>query len=195
MTEHDLIKVLKRFRTYKKPISALFGFIILCCLTIVSFRLLPSLRKQTPVQFPENSPIPTPLLVQQFPDTPNTEQLPVRYLVQDGDSSWRIAEAFYGSPYNYADIEQANSLEENEALEAGQTLLIPDVPPRASNDTASRSATKKLLFHRTTSSDTLWLLAKKYYRDGKKWTVIYSANRGVIKNPNRLGAGLKLLIP
>lgn len=195
MTEQDLIKILKRFRSYRKPGSALIGFCVCGLFLIFASHYLPSLRKPTPIQLPENLPSPSPELLRELPTAPQLANLPASYSVQDGDSSWRIAEAFYGSPYNYADIELANNLSENQSLNAGQILLIPNVPVRSSTEAASRSASKKLLFHTTTNSDTLWLLAQKYYRDGKKWSVIYSANRKVIKNPNHLGAGLKLLIP
>lgn len=52
---------------------------------------------------------------------------------------------------------------------------------------------------------TLWGISAKYYGSGREWTRIYNANRygrtradgkrGMIKNPNRLLPGWKLLIP
>ena len=43
--------------------------------------------------------------------------------------------------------------------------------------------------------DDLHWLAAKFYGDARQWTRIYEANRGLIRNPNRLHVGLKLLIP
>lgn len=44
------------------------------------------------------------------------------------------------------------------------------------------------------SGDTLWALAKKYYGDGSKYTVIAKANSS-IKNPNLIYVGQVLTIP
>ena len=43
--------------------------------------------------------------------------------------------------------------------------------------------------------DTLWGLAKKFYGNGRKYTKIYNANKGTIKNPNKIMVGWKLKIP
>lgn len=46
------------------------------------------------------------------------------------------------------------------------------------------------------SGDCLWNIAKKYYGDGSKYTVIYEANKGTIGgNPNLIYAGQVLTIP
>lgn len=43
--------------------------------------------------------------------------------------------------------------------------------------------------------DSLWAIAKKYYKNGSKYTKIYNANKDIIKNPNIIHAGWKLKIP
>lgn len=45
------------------------------------------------------------------------------------------------------------------------------------------------------AKDTLWGLAKKFYGDGKKYTKIYNANRGIIKDPSKLTIGWVIKIP
>ena len=45
------------------------------------------------------------------------------------------------------------------------------------------------------SGDTLWNLAKKYYGNGSKYTVIYEANKDKITNPNLIYDGQVLTIP
>ena len=44
--------------------------------------------------------------------------------------------------------------------------------------------------------DCLWAIAKKYYGNGSKYTIIYNANKGVIGgNPNLIYPGQVLTIP
>ena len=49
--------------------------------------------------------------------------------------------------------------------------------------------------HTVVSGDCLWNLAKKYYGDGSKYTVIYEANKDKIQNPNLIYDGQILIIP
>jgi len=43
--------------------------------------------------------------------------------------------------------------------------------------------------------DTLYKLARRFYNDAAKWRDIYDANRDVIKDPNKIEVGMKLVIP
>lgn len=43
--------------------------------------------------------------------------------------------------------------------------------------------------------DNLWNIAKKFYGNGSKYTVIYNANKDKIKNPNLIYPGQVLTIP
>ena len=43
--------------------------------------------------------------------------------------------------------------------------------------------------------DCLWNIAKKFYGNGSKYTVIYNANKDKIKNPNLIYSGQVLTIP
>lgn len=45
------------------------------------------------------------------------------------------------------------------------------------------------------SGDSLWKIAKQFYGDGSKYTKIYNANKGKLKNPNSLSVGQVLTIP
>lgn len=57
--------------------------------------------------------------------------LPASYTVQAGDSTWKIAQAFYGSGFNYVDIERENGLTAEQGLVVGQKLTIPRVAVRS----------------------------------------------------------------
>ena len=43
--------------------------------------------------------------------------------------------------------------------------------------------------------DCLWNIAKKFYGSGAKYTLIYNANKGIVKNPSLIYPGQVLTIP
>lgn len=49
--------------------------------------------------------------------------------------------------------------------------------------------------HTVTGDDTLWNIAKMYYGDGSKYTLIYDANKDKIANPSVIWEGQVLTIP
>lgn len=71
---------------------------------------------------------------------------------------------------------------------------------------ASKSSTKKTVKSSNESSnakrkytvkkgDCLWAIAKKFYKDGSKYTKIYDANTDKVANPNLIYIGQVLIIP
>lgn len=50
-------------------------------------------------------------------------------------------------------------------------------------------------FHIVGKNETLSEVARRYYGSPGKWRKIYNANRSVIKNPDTLRPGTKLIIP
>ena len=50
------------------------------------------------------------------------------YVVQKGDSLWKLAEAWFGDGYQYLQIARANDLPQNARLEIGQQLRMPSGP-------------------------------------------------------------------
>ena len=62
---------------------------------------------------------------------------------------------------------------------------------------ASKNApsNKLPLTYTVVKGDSLWLIAKRYYGNGSKYTLIYKANKGKIKNANLIYPGQKLFIP
>lgn len=128
--------------------------------------------------------------------------LPTTYVVQKGDSSWKVAKAFYGSGYNYVDIEKANSLKHNQHLEIGMKLSIPKTEvigvKKAVKTPESVALGKENSMPETYTvqkGDHLWKIAVKFYGDGYKWTEIYKLNLTSIKNPGIIEIGLVLKLP
>lgn len=67
-----------------------------------------------------------------------------------------------------------------------EPILIEE--PRTEVTTAAKTYTVK-------RGDTLSGIASMHYKDAGKWGIIYDANRDVIKNPNVLIPGTKIVIP
>ncbi|MCM8820555.1 MAG: LysM peptidoglycan-binding domain-containing protein, partial [Candidatus Omnitrophica bacterium] len=49
--------------------------------------------------------------------------------------------------------------------------------------------------HIVKNGETLSTIASKYYKDSSRWKDIYNANRNVLKNPDVITPGTKLVIP
>jgi nucleoid-associated protein YgaU len=45
------------------------------------------------------------------------------------------------------------------------------------------------------NGDCLWKIAKKFYGDGKKWKIIYEANKNEIDDPKKIYPKQELIIP
>lgn len=63
---------------------------------------------------------------------------------------------------------------------------------RPANNSPAPSANKT---YTVVKGDCLWNIAKKFYGNGSKYTVIYNANKDKIKNPNLIYPGQVLTIP
>jgi len=50
-------------------------------------------------------------------------------------------------------------------------------------------------FYTVRKGDTLYSIARRVYGDGKMWAAIWKANKGVIEEPSRLAAGIRLRLP
>lgn len=50
-------------------------------------------------------------------------------------------------------------------------------------------------YYTIVSGDSLWKIAKKYYGNGSKYTVLFEENREVIKDPDKIYPGQKIRIP
>lgn len=67
---------------------------------------------------------------------------------------------------------------------------------RTQRETAGSPAPASARSYTVVKGDCLWTIAKRFYGDGAKYTVIYEANKGVVGgNPNRIYPGQVLTIP
>lgn len=79
------------------------------------------------------------------------------------------------------------SVDDKEATVSSQTVRETTNSPAPSGDSPKT--------HTVVKGDTLWNIAKKYYGNGTKYTVIANANGDKIKNPNLIYPGQILTIP
>lgn len=122
--------------------------------------------------------------------------LPVDYEVKEGDNLWKIAEANYGSGYNWVDIAQANNLAFPDYLLVEQKLNLPKVEvklPIATEIEASESVTISSDTYKVQEGDNLWDIAVRAYGDGYKWPDIAQANN--LANPDFIEVEQDLKLP
>lgn len=123
-------------------ISMILGAMVVVVIGALLFSYVRDWRKSKATA--EKAPVEAtaePILTEELPSSVKLEKngdgqeiptgLPAKYTVKAGDSTWKVAQAFYGSGFNYVDIEQANQLVHDSELVAGATLVIPKVPVRS----------------------------------------------------------------
>lgn len=138
------------------------------------------------------------------PSTTPVQSSSVSYTVKPGDTLWIIAQNFYNDGTKWKVIQDANNISDPSKIKVGITLTIPD----ASNSSFTRTVPVQMetsvaappvvggKYHTVVRGDNLWKLARKYYNDSTKTTVIFEANRDKLSTPETtLKTGWKLLIP
>lgn len=126
-------------------ISIVLGAIVVIIIGALAFRYFTTRNNTPEVATNEDGENSTQNVVEvqelpsevQLEENENGEQvpanLPASYTVQSGDSTWKIAQAFFGSGFNYVDIERENGLTTDQGLTVGQKLTIPRVPVRGAD--------------------------------------------------------------
>ncbi|MEN8253432.1 MAG: LysM peptidoglycan-binding domain-containing protein [Patescibacteria group bacterium] len=184
-------------------IGFFFGFVLILVLAGVLFIKVMqgpkeiSDKKMEEDQIEVITKLPEEPVAEQAPDLePETEDkisLPVVYEVQAGDSSWKIAKAFYGCGEAYVEIEKMNGLEANALLEIGQKLVIADLE---NAQISSPSSGEESSSYEVLQGDCLWSIALEQTGNPYNWTKIYESNKELIgDNPDLIYPQTKLIIP
>jgi LysM repeat protein len=79
----------------------------------------------------------------------------------------------------------------NQATGASQASAAP----LASEGSPSAGATPKAATKVVSRGDSLWRISRVTYGDGKRYAVLYKANRGRIRDPNRIYPGQIVVLP
>jgi len=104
------------------------------------------------------------------------------HTVQKGDTLSKISLATYGVIHMYDQIFEANKpmLKHPDEIFPGQVLRIPPV---------------QTVSHTVASGETLGSIAKHWYGNAARYTDIFEANKGTLKDPNSIEVGQVLNIP
>ena len=82
----------------------------------------------------------------------------------------------------------------NQKLEEKNTQ-IEALEKKIAELTAQLEETQKYTSYVILPWDNLWTIARRYYRDGRKWSLIMEANKDVIKDPYSLQPYTEIKIP
>ena len=136
------------------------------------------------------------------------------YTVEDGETLWSIAEAEYGSGFEWYRLAEANKITDPTQLEKGMTISIPKeeatkssaIAPtsQAPDDTTTIVASGSSIeapqgdkisgdTYTVKRGDVLWDIAVRTYGDGYKWVEIAKANN--LANPDLIFADNVLKLP
>lgn len=144
--------------------------------------------------------------------TPTDVSVPVNYIIESGDTLWKIAVKFYGDGNYWQKIYEDNvdTISNPDRIFAGQAILIypqqdalsaPLTNPNAAN-TAQLPQTNNAVADSTGMNtyvvqpgDNLWKIARKLYGRGWRWRIIYEANADTLPDPGQLHVGQILVIP
>jgi nucleoid-associated protein YgaU len=123
---------------------------------------------------------------------------PKSYTVQKGDSLWNIAEANYGSGYNWVDIASVNKLANPGEISEGQVLTLPAVEPKVSTVTKVEETVVTMEpitgeSYTVVKGDNLWNISVRAYGDGYKWVELARLNN--LSNPDLIYPGNVLNLP
>ena len=109
--------------------------------------------------------------------TPNKTLLTYDCRARDTFSS--LATFFYGDSA-MAELLRRNN-ETIEELRPGLQILVP--------------VRDDMKYHVVAEGESLWKIAEQHYRKGTSWKLIFDANRDLLRTPDNVKAGMKLLIP
>ena len=124
----------------------------------------------------------------------NTESsLNQTYLVNKGDSLWKIAEKVTGSGFNWVEIAKENNIENAGLIYEGQELTINQKTEVAGVKTDLDQGSISGTTYEIQKGDTLWSIAVRAYGDGYKWSEISRENNLV--HPNIIHSGNTLVLP
>lgn len=193
MTEEGRLKsLLKKIRLNESTISMVLGVLVIVVVGALIFNYFKGVSRFQPEK-EEVKPEEIKLVEKEGKFFP--EGLPAEYQVQKNDNLWKIAEKFYGSGYNWADIARENKLENPNIIFVDQKLNIPKtavIKPLTAKMTIFGPVIEGDKYT-VEKGDHLWGIAVRTYGDGYQWVGLAKVNN--IANPNIIHPGNVLTLP
>ena len=96
------------------------------------------------------------------------------------------------------DFEPGNSPQNEPAPVELNATNIQDTEQSEPTDVSQYIQAEKIKtqrFHIVRKNETLSAISRQYYGTANNWKKIFDANRDVIKDPNKINTGIKLIIP
>lgn len=185
----DLKKTLKALKLHESTISMILGAIVIVVVGVVLVNFFAKREGEIipPIEIGEEISLPT------------------THTVREGETLWGISEKYYGTGYNWVDIEKENALQNPNQIQVGQSLDIPDVTARLAEAQATLTPTTtpeptekpqtvvEGRTHKVQIGENLWKIAEMYYNSGYNWVDITSENKLI--NPNLIDVNQELIIP
>jgi len=170
-----------------RTVSTLMGALVVLVVCIAGYEVVLGNKLRLPSS--------TGVEYQLAPDDADTGVVTHTVLAGEGLSS--IAVEYYGNKDLWTEIARANNIANPNLIEVGQELIIPKVNGTTitPSPTQSPSQSGEQRIHVVRRGDYLSKLAIQYYGNKDRWVDIYNANKGVVKNPEILVEGTRLVIP
>ena len=121
----------------------------------------------------------------------------IKYIVNKGDTLYKIADKFYGNGSRWEDIKYANKDLQELNLKENQEIIVPNVPILDNLDELSlfeEDGVEKVVY-KVKWGDSLYEIASKIYNNGKEWDRIYKNNKNTITTTTDLIVGQVLILP
>lgn len=115
-------------------------------------------------------------------------------IVEDASNNSDIVVSFHLKEYRDYSTKTCNissAFDEYSSATSSYSVASSTPTRETSNSPAPASATS----YTVVSGDCLWNIAKHFYGDGNKYSIIYNANSSIIANPNLIYPGQVLTIP
>ena len=118
------------------------------------------------------------------------------YVVQSGDTMQTIAVAWFGDKAKWVLIAHENPYVDPQFMRAGQTIRLPAKDARL--ETIPLDELKRMtegVKYVVVSGDSLWRIAERHYGNGSLSSLVFDANRNVLRSESDLQIGMELTLP
>jgi len=113
-----------------------------------------------------------------FSDVPKTKNVPKQISYTDLQKNETVSD---NSEQVELNAVNSQDLEQSEPIDVSQYVQAEKI--------------KTQRFHIVRKDQTLSSISREYYGTANKWKKIFDANRDVMKDPNKINTGMKLIIP